>query len=54
MNLPQCMGGGCLQRDRCAHYFAPKVGMQPPAERLCQRGRDLPVPIKWAPARWPQ
>lgn len=38
--LPQCMGGFCTCREKCAHYWAPKQRNVPPAERLCMNGAD--------------
>lgn len=54
MNMRQCMGGFCGQRDSCGHYVAgERIGVLP-AERLCERGRDVPSPIKVAPRlAWP-
>jgi hypothetical protein len=46
---PQCMGGWCLMRGRCALYHARPNG-QPPVERLCEKGKDQPEPVKPNPA----
>lgn len=35
--ITACMGGWCLTRDKCPHYFAVS---STPAERLCITGRD--------------
>ena len=49
---PQCMGGWCVMRGRCAHYHA-KANGQPPVERLCDKGDEQPLAMKQpiAPAR---
>ncbi len=36
-----CMGGFCGRRESCLHYREGTT--QPPAERLCEKGRDEPV-----------
>ena len=41
--IVQCMGGWCRSRESCAHYTAPEIPGRPPAERLCERGKEQPV-----------
>ena len=41
-----CMGGWCRQRDKCAHHVAPIQWNHPPTERLYEKGKDEPEPIK--------
>ena len=44
--LVQCMGGGwCRSRDKCAHFYAPRLVGLEPAERLCGKVEE-PEPIK--------
>jgi hypothetical protein len=45
--LVPCMGGFCGRRDSCAHFHADSWGMQP-AERLCARGLERPMPVRRA------
>jgi len=47
--LQSCMGGFCAQRDHCACYQTPFRGQ--PAERLCARGQEMPLPIE-PPSVW--
>lgn len=37
--MKQCMGGWCVRREKCPHYWAPKSS-QEPSQRLCVSGRD--------------
>jgi hypothetical protein len=41
--LVQCMGGWCVQREKCAHYLAPRVPGHDPIERLCAPSLDEPL-----------
>jgi hypothetical protein len=43
-----CLGGWCRARTGCAHHVAPS-SRDEPAERLCPKGQDDPLPVK-APA----
>jgi hypothetical protein len=43
--MKQCQGGFCKVREDCAHYHAPAVRWQEPANRLCPAGEDKPHPI---------
>lgn len=40
MNIPQCQGGWCTRRERCAHYHAPMLAYLRPADRLCEPGQS--------------
>jgi hypothetical protein len=42
---PQCMGGWCRSRDRCANYVAEQRPGREPAERLCSE-LEKPTPIR--------
>jgi hypothetical protein len=51
--MTQCMGGWCTRREKCAHYWAPRIPMAPPAERLCSSGDEVPTecnPVVTVPA----
>lgn len=42
--LPACMGGFCAGRDHCArHVTDDRVYV---VERLCERGKEQPTPVR--------
>lgn len=41
----RCLGGWCESRDRCAHYWQACNDPERWADRLCERGKEVPVPI---------
>lgn len=43
MKLVACMGGWCVQRTHCAHYYSESKML---SERLCPKGDAQPVEIK--------
>jgi len=47
MSLPACMGGWCLERNRCAQYLTAPRGTEPEhvSERLCLPGQESPRPM---------
>ena len=46
--MTPCMGGWCVKRDKCPHYWAPS---EDPPQRLCIKGRDGVRLIEASPAR---
>ena len=46
MSWTQCMGGFCGSRGDCRNFWAPKMAGVEPVERMCQKGREEPEPIR--------
>lgn len=55
MSMPQCQGGWCVKREKCAYYHAQEVAGRAPADRLCEAGRyDAFQPIATGIKRMPE
>lgn len=49
MSLVQCMGGWCVKRQACQHFWSAPLAGREPIERLCPKGQEEPEPIRVIP-----